>query len=543
MIKYIDCETDLRHEQQWCWAVATDDEAVELDHDSEGNFPMLDGLEHHTLAAHNAIGFESHRLGDIGIPTTVDNYVDTLVLSRLYHPSYPGGHSLAAWGERLGFKKGDFPVEQFDFGYTPEMGKYCMQDVEVLRKLHKYLIAKLDKAKFSEYSRELEHKAAWVTDRMCRRGFPLDVPLVEKTLVEHSQAMMATTRELQDLYPPIIEERISEKTGKVLAPKVTEFNVGSRQQIGERLAAEGVKFTEFTPTGRPKIDETTLGEIDHPAAQKISEYLTMVKMNGMMESWLKHVDDDGRIRGRVNPCGAVTGRMTHSNPNMGQIPRKNLLYRRMFTASEGKVLVGCDASGLELRVLAHYMDDPEYTDLILTGDIHSYNQEKAGLQTRDQAKTFIYAFLYGAGADKIGQIVGGGKKEGAQLKADFLAGVPKLDQLIKKVHRIAEGGTVPGLDGRRVRVREVYASLNTLFQSAGAILMKQAMIQIPEITEYELLMHVHDEFQGEVDDDDDTIHRVGNALVDSIRTAGEFFQLRCPLDGEYKYGRTWADTH
>lgn len=537
--KYADLETDLQHRMIWCisWAVDQEEPTLYAEDNYYAGMAAFDAL-HGIPVAHNAV-FEAARFNDEGFPTAT--WEDTLVLSRLWNPSLEGGHSLEAWGRRLGFEKQEFETARFDEGYCEEMGDYCKQDVRVLQKLHPHLKQTLARDGFKGECIQLEHEVAVITSAMCRRGFPFNIEGAEAISLHHMQRMAEITRELQERYPPIIEKRYSEKTGKRLKDNVIDFNVGSRQQIGRRLAADGVKFTEFTPTGRPKIDENTLAALDHPAAHLISEYMTLLKMGGMVDSWLKHVDDDGRIRGYVNPCGTVTGRMTHSNPNLGQIPiRGGKQYRELFTAPAEQVLVGADASGLELRMLAHYMQDDEYTHHLLEGDIHAYNQKMAGLETRDQAKTFIYAFLYGAGNAKIGSIVGGTAKDGAALRAQFLAGVPKLRDLQAKVGRIAQGGSVPGLDGRRVRIRSDHAALNSLLQSAGAIVMKKAMTLIDD-SKFALLMHVHDEFQGGAYEQD--AEEVGTMLVDCIVRAGQLLGVRCPLDGEWKYGATWADTH
>jgi len=230
---------------------------------------------------------------------------------------------------------------------------------------------------------------------------------------------------------------------------------------------------------------------------------------------------------------------------MAQIPSDSL-YRQCFVVPEGYKLVGIDASGLELRMLAHYMNDAEYTDLILNGDIHTYNQQAAGLDTRPQAKTFIYAFLYGAGDAKIGSIVGGSSRKGAQLKERFLDSLPALSKLINKVARQGISGSLPGLDGRRVLIRSEHAALNTLLQSAGAIIMKQALVIATQklVTygyPYKLVAQVHDEFQVEVPEE--YAQQVGAVFRNAIREAGRQLNLRCPLDGEFKVGNNWAETH
>jgi DNA polymerase-1 len=213
---------------------------------------------------------------------------------------------------------------------------------------------------------------------------------------------------------------------------------------------------------------------------------------------------------------------------------------------EGYKLVGIDASGLELRMLAHYMRDENYTNEILSGDIHTANMKAAGLDSRPQAKTFIYAFLYGAGAAKIGQIVGGGYKEGEKLINSFLRNTPALDSLKKRVAKFASSGTLPSLDGRRLRVRSEHAALNTLLQGAGAVVMKQALVLLADrLSTYniphKLVANVHDEFQIEVPEF--FANNVGKAAVSAIREAGDVLELRCPLDGEYNVGNNWAETH
>ena len=283
----------------------------------------------------------------------------------------------------------------------------------------------------------------------------------------------------------------------------------------------------------------------------------------MVKSWVEAIDDDtGRIHGSVNPCGAVTGRMTHSKPNCAQVPATrfdkdgNILWgfkggygadcRDLWIVPDGYSLVGCDASGLELRMLAHYMDDHKYTEEVVSGDIHTANQKLAGLYTRDQAKTFIYAFLYGAGDVKIGQVVGGGAKRGRELKKNFLDNTPALKKLREKVLKSIKKGWVLGLDGRKLHIRSEHSALNTLLQSAGAVIMKKALVLLDTYAtqykiDYKFVLNVHDEFQCEVREDQADFF--GGLAVGSIVQAGEAFNLNCPLDGQYKVGRTWQQTH
>jgi len=338
--------------------------------------------------------------------------------------------------------------------------------------------------------------------------------------------------------------------------KEVRFNPSSRQQIAEKLIGLGWKPTKKTEKGSVIVDEGTLQGLKFPEAQMIAEYFMLQKRIGQIESWLEVVGKDGRVHGRVITNGAVTGRMTHMKPNMAQIPNSGSPYgpecRQCWTVEEGNVLVGCDASGLELRMLAHYMKDENYVKTVTEGsskdgtDVHTVNQKAANLQTRDQAKTFIYAFLYGAGPAKIGSIVGGSSKDGQKLIDSFLEGTPALKRLRNKVSLYASEGYVPGLDGRKIWVRSEHAALNSLLQGAGAIVMKKALVlldlRIKELgVNAKFVANVHDEWQIECSEVYADI--VGKVAVQSIRDAGIAYNLRCPLDGEYKVGRNWRETH
>ena len=361
--------------------------------------------------------------------------------------------------------------------------------------------------------------------------------------------MSGIEAKLQTVFPPIPEEqRYHKATGKPLSLKYQHFNVGSRQQIAERLEQKGAVWKEKTPSGKPKVDESTLKKNLHiPEAKMVLEFLLLQKRYAQVISWNKAVEG-GRIHGRIKHIGAVTGRMAHSSPNLAQVPAVTAQYgtecRSLFCVPSNRVLVGADASGLELRMLAHYMDDADYTKEILEGDIHTANQKAAGLDTRPQAKTFIYAFLYGAGNAKIGAIVGGTAKHGGELKDKFLENTPALANLRERITAQGEEGFLDGLDGRRLRVRSAHAALNTLLQGAGAVVMKQAVIHLYDLldrVDFKLVAQVHDEWQIECRPED--AEYVGKSAVQAIIQAGETFNLNCPLDGEYRVGSNWAETH
>jgi len=539
----LDIETNLAHDTIWMAGVfcPTTGQATAC-YSLDELYNRLSGVD--VVIGHNLIGFDLEVLRNVWGFDWNRGVVDTLVLGRLLSPSIDGGHSLRAWAERAGGELKD-SFTDFDAGLTEEMVEYCLQDCRANWDVYQYMLDFKEELGFSDESVELEHLVAKYTKVQEVNGFAFDFPTAAMLHTNHKERMDEIESELQKVFPPIVEERYSEKTGKRLKDKVTVFNPGSRQQVAERLEGKGAVWKKWTETGKAKVDETTLAELGIPEADLVLEYLTLGKRLGMLRSWLDAVREDGRIHGRVNTCGAVTGRMTHSAPNMAQIP-SDAVYRQCFIVEPGNKLVGIDASGLELRMLAHYMDDSEYTDLILHGDIHTHNQEAAGLPTRDNAKTFIYAFLYGAGDGKIGSIVGGGAAQGAKLKSKFLQSLPALNRLLSRVGVAAKRGHVRGLDGRRVHVRSEHAALNTLLQSAGAIVMKKALvIATQQLAEYgypyKLVAQVHDEFQVEVPEA--YAERVGVVFRNAIRKAGRELQLRCPLDGEYGIGSSWADTH
>jgi DNA polymerase I-like protein with 3'-5' exonuclease and polymerase domains len=504
----VDIETNLAHDTIWMAGVYLPErnEAVSCT-TSSALRDALRGVD--TIIGHNLLAFDLPVLERVWGWAWEGKVHDTLVMGRLLNPPAEGGHSLKAWALRAGKElKQDFDVTDFDKGLTDDMIRYCLQDCRANWDVYEHIVAELDRQDFSQQCRDLEHAVAEATVQQIANGFAFDFPTACNLYCEHEQRM----REIEE----------------------------------ERLAQKGAVWRDTTPSGKPKVDETTLKQNEHvPEAVLVLEYLTLQKRYGMLKSWLDAVQDSGRIHGRVNTCGAVTGRMTHSSPNMAQIPSDSL-YRQCFVAPEGSKLVGIDASGLELRMLAHYMDDAKYTDLILNGDIHTYNQQAAGLDTRPQAKTFIYAFLYGAGDAKIGSIVGGSSRKGAQLKQRFLDSLPALSRLINKVARQGISGSLPGLDGRRVLIRSEHAALNTLLQSAGAIVMKQALVIATQKLKrygypYKLVAQVHDEFQVEVPEE--YAQQVGAVFRNAIREAGRKLKLRCPLDGEYKIGNNWSETH
>lgn len=502
------------------------------------------------IIGHNIIGFDApvlRKVWNIGIKKS--KAVDTLILSRLLNPQLDGGHSLKAWGNRLSNNKIEFNFEDFDNGITEEMRMYCIQDVKLTRDLYTHLMEQFGEWRDASQSILLEHDIAVLCRQQETNGFKLDIPAAVSLRNELTDKMDYIEANVQSVFPPIVEERWSEKTGKQLKDKVTVFNLASRKQIADRLMSLGWKPSKHTEKGQPIVDETTLENIKIPEAQMIAEYLMMQKRVGLIDSWLKFVQPDDRVHGAVITNGAVTGRMTHHSPNMGQIPSVSKPYgdrcRQLWTVDDGNVLVGTDLSGIELRCLAHYMNDKAWTEELLNGDIHQKNADAAGI-TRPQAKTLIYATLYGAGPSKIGSIVGGGAREGQEVLSRFYANTPALSRLMEKVKKVASQGYVPGLDGRRIIIRSEHAALNSLLQGCGAIIAKQWCIEAHKtFKRFRLpvrqVAFVHDEIQ--IETEEKYGEDVAAIMVQSAAKAGTTLGFRCPVDAESKIGKNWFDTH
>ncbi len=572
----LDIETNTEHDKIWMCVTREIGGDVQVWKEASGLQKYLDSCD--LIIMHNGICFDAPVLKKNWNITMKQNQMcDTLVLSRLLSPSLEGGHSLDAWGQRLGFPKMDYKAAWIDEVTFEDNGnpnsfrkfvqykegdwfnkpimklfeKYCIQDTLVTEKLYQHLTAELTRNKFDERSIKLEHNVQAVIATQETNGFKLNERGAVTLLATLQNKLAILEAGLQDIFPTKTTPRVSEKTGKPLKPLVEVFNPGSRKQIGERLIEKGWKPEKFTENGQPIVDEGTLEGLDFPEAKAIAEFLLLQKRIAQIKSWLDVIQPDGRVHGKVITNGAVTGRMTHHSPNMAQVPSCGSPYgedcRDLWIVEKGYKLVGIDASGLELRMLAHYMKDDAYIYEVTQGDIHTANQKAAGLETRAQAKTFIYAFLYGAGAAKIGKVVGAGAKEGQRLIDSFLENTPKLRTLREDVARICKSsGSLPGLDGRRLHVRSDHAALNTLLQGAGAIVMKQALVILDERLsklgiDYKFVANVHDEWQIEVEET--YADMVGKLGVQAIEQAGRVLEMRCPLTGEYRVGNSWKETH
>jgi DNA polymerase I-like protein with 3'-5' exonuclease and polymerase domains len=516
------------------------------------------------IIGHNIIKFDIPVLEKLYSATFKGKIFDTLVGTRLIFSDikdkdfsikdFPkdciGKHSLKAWGNRIGEYKEQIETDWQTF--TPEMLEYCKQDTEVTYKLYKVI----EEKGYSPEAMDLEHEVASLIFKQEEHGFTFDTEKAQALSVKLKARLAELSEELQGVFKPIVTERWSTKTGKKLKDSVTIFNPSSRHHVAQRLKEKyGWDAQEFTADGKAKLDDSILSKLPYPEAKILCEHFLLNKRiaqiaNGS-QAWLKH-ERNGKIHGTCNTNSCVTSRASHSYPNLGQVPSTSAPFgkecRELFTVPKGKRLVGVDVSSLEVMMLCHYMskfDNGAYTKVALEGDIHTETQKLAGLDSRDLAKRFYYCFLYGGSVKKIAEVINKPFKEAGKIKKRFLNNLPALHKLIEGVQSAAERGYLTGLDKRQIKVRNSYSALNTLLQSAGAILCKRWLVEFnKEIQKYknaQQVVWVHDEIQVECEEKD--ADEIGRIAVECIKRAGEHFNLRVPLTGEYKISTNWSGTH
>jgi len=539
-----------------------------------------------------------------------------------------GGHSVAAWGYRLKLRKGDFK-DKWDH-WSPRMHEYMIQDGKVQWKITTHLLDQIQKRKISDQAIEVEHKFAELMFLQQEYGVRFDVERAQELYATLSARRAELANELRRIFKPwlgrdgqavepkkprryFIEhplgqtERVHSKHGlqrgywnhvegthqKI---KMVEFNPASHDHIAQRLIyIHGWKPSEFTKKGKPQVTAEIMGKLIYPEAPTLALYLMINKRIGALaegdQAWLKVVTPEGRIHGTVISIGAPTHRCSHHHPNITQVPKvrekkingKKVILkgeaggygfecRDLFVVDKEKhiqmMLVGADASGLELRMMGHYMakfDGGSFAKELLEGDPHDKNAAILGelAPNRDAAKTETYAVIYGGGDAKLGRtafeyslklgipLKGSLISLGKRVRAGLMKGMPGLEKLIKAVQaRAKRRGYLVAIDRRQVPVRSPHAALNFLFQSAGAIVMKYALVRFAAEmekrgyqhgVEWRLAINAHDEIQANVKSE--IAKETGELAVASIKWAGEHLRLRIPLDGEYKIGHSWAATH
>lgn len=527
------------------------------------------------IIGHNIIKYDLPVLRKLYGFYTEAKVFDTLVAARLLHPDIRdedfkrkdlpndviGRHSLKAWGHRIGNYKAQLDTDWKEF--NKDMLEYCIQDVEVTANLYHIL----NKKGFSKEAMQLEHDVATLINKQERHGFTFNKEGAEELYSTLNEKRLEIIEKLKEVFPPIIERipfipkvnnaaRGYVKGQTFYKEKTTEFNPSSRHHIADRLIDKyDWKPEEYTADGKPKLDELVLSKLPYPEAKLLGKHFLLDKRIGQIatgnQAWLKN-ETNGKIHGTCNTNSTVTGRASHSHPNLGQVPSVTVPFgkecRSLFTVPACKKLVGIDISGLEVRMLAHYLakyDNGKYADVVLNGDIHTETQKLAGLESRDVAKRFYYCFLYGGGVKKIALVTGKKIPEASRIKKRFLNNLPALNKLIEGVQAASERGYLVGLDKRHIKVRSAHSALNTLLQSSGAIVCKQWLVEFEKavrgMPDVQQVVWVHDEIQVECDEGD--AETVGKAAVECIEKAGRHFNLRIPLTGEYKIGNNWSETH
>lgn len=551
---------------------------------------------------HNGLGYDAPTLNRIlGTSLAIGDIIDTMMLSMLYSPSLDGGHSLGAWGTRLRFPKGEFD----DFSrLSTQMVEYCLQDARLCRRVYVELVRRMLRAGFTEQGIELEHRAWQLIDKQKKNGFAFNIEAAHALYAKLRSLETDIERQVHEIWPPVLQvvgtyKRPYKQDGNPSANflrhreqyervEVREdgleydcydrvaFNIGSPPQRIEKLVELGWEAlpNERTPTGLPK--PTSKGKLvpslvkfveenEHPGPRLIAKWMDINARANMINTWIEAYNEStGCIHGSL--WLANTLRYRHSNPNTANIPAVRLdkedhpllgeagafTYeaRDLWTCrnSEDRRLVGTDAKGIQLRVLAHYLNNPEFSEAVLNGDPHSYNQQIGGFETRAVAKTFIYAFLLGAGDEKVGQIIGGSPREGKSVKARFIGNFPGLQELLERLgQQVERRGRIILCDGTPIIVTQPHTRLGYLLQGDESRIMKRAAI----LTDREVRRRgldvlkvgdIHDEWQNDV-----YLPHVDEFVNDvcpsSFRSAGVSFAYRVPIDCDSKVGLTWAQTH
>lgn len=564
----------------------------------------------YTLVGHNIVEYDVPILRRYGLKVPDTQLYDTLLVSRAAYPGNTlynldrrfllknkelegqlkaGAHSLKAWGIRLGEFKGDYDGGWESF--NEDMLTYCVQDVAVSC----LLVEKL-RSRIPDSAALLETQVGAVCRAMRLNGIGFDIKAAAELAAKLTARREELTKILCDKFQPWYEK------GKLKTPKRsaqsrsvapgtpgyrnvaegceyyevvrTVFNPASTDHIANRLqAVYGWKPKEYTEGGKPQVTAEVLHDLPYPEAKLLAEYQEIKKILGYIAegegAWLK-LEKHGRIHGKINPTGTVSGRASHNRPNTGNVPTRSELghaCRTLFTAGPNKVLVGADASGLQLRCLAHYFakwDGGAFARQCEDGDIHEYMRRGTGLYTRDFQKTWTYAMLFGAGVGKLGQTAildhrralekgltteplpkqSASRALGQKTIDNLGLAIPAFPALKKDLEAAAEEGRLRTLDGRWIPIGSAHTAIAMLLQGAEAVIMKQAMvIAAPQIRTLgaEFCLWVHDEFQVECDAS--VADAVGTLLVESIKAAGLVLGLRVRLDGAYKIGTNWSETH
>lgn len=586
------------------------------------------------VAGHNVLGFDLGLLARLyGIVVDVP-VLDTLVLSRLLNYNIKGGHSLEAWGTRLGIAKVGVEIDDWS-EYTPLMEARCVSDTDINQRLlyryeriwsnpewqaslaSEHFVARICKVMhdtgfpFNEeeayhYRATLQQRIA-VLDETFDKDFPPKTKLVGQYTPKltkfgtfnRSNLRWCSDRELQSL-----------DGGPFCRFEYVPFNPGSPRQIVERLNEAGWKPTDKTDghadaikakprakKGSPeyaawearladfqkwgwKVNDENLATLPESApasAFKLAERITLASRLSDLDEWIAACSStegqEPAIHGHFQSIGAWTQRLSHQKPNTANIPQAkpsakdtpfqkeiqtlNGKMRGLFRARKGYRLIGTDADGIQMRIFAHLCGDEKLIDSLVRGrkedgtDIHSLNRQLLGsvCGSRDVAKTFIYAFLLGAGTGKVAEILGCSFGEAKIAVDQFITGLPGLKRLKQtRIPSEAAAGYFIGLDGRKVVCDSAHLMLAGHLQNGEKVIMAKALerwysqLRADGIAFF-LHNWVHDEWQTGVPDDDEICQHVQKVQCDALLWAGEQLGMSLPTPGSSDWGYTWQETH
>ena len=522
--------------------------------------------------------------------------VDTMIISQLNNFRREGKHSLANFGKILKDAKGESPA--FDH-YSEAMKIYGIQDINLTAKVYKYLVNEAqtliaNRPNFKN-ALQTEHAIAEICARQVITKWNFDTPKAKKFYEQLTAEMKVIEDEINPTLKPrkvlidkepkkakyLQDGRLSAVSARMLSEflgteikqtdtdkwkpnklfqrfKMVEADLGNMDQVRGMLLDNGWEPSMYTPGGEPKITEDTLKTIKGDIGQKVLKYYQLRSRHSVIRGWIELAElNNDRVYVESFGIGTPTFRQRHSK--VVNVPNSNAFFgkemRSLFIADEGKVMVGCDSSGNQIRALAHYLNSKEVTDHILNGDIHQRTADAVGV-SRPMAKGLLYMTIFGAGFAKIGKMVTGVEDvdKGKQVKDKLYSALPGLKELIEKLNRFfyttknKDGlGFIPGLDGRRIFAESSFKCLNYLLQTFEAITVKTAVVNAfkmfkDENIEVDILGLIHDEVQ--VQTKTENVKRVKEILEYSF---GDYItkklELNIQMNGDAKQGLSWLETH
>jgi len=548
--------------------------------------------EAETIVFHNAMGYDLPALKKVyGWEHKGVQHCTKVMSQVLNYRRFGFGHSLKLWGEFFKDNKGDYTGGWEEF--NEDMFEYMKQDVRLGAKVYVYLLNELKTYVKNSGSKKilLALRSEMELDRImvdqCQGGWLFDKPAAEALLLKIDDKMLDIEKLINPLLPARVKKVDAEpkkakftKVGKPLAwmrnwfqlddsvtvdtcPVWGEFNriefitgdIGNTDTVKRLLYTLGWKPDEWNwkkingdfVKGSPKLTDSSLEGLGD-VGKALSEYYTLRSRQSIIKGWFPHIDDAGRLHGDVFNIGTPTFRQTHKI--IANLPSGKAVLgpemRGLFIAKPGYKLVSADSAGCQLRLLAHFMRDEDYTREVLEGDIHQKNADILG-SSRNAAKPFIFAYLYGAGGKKLGSILGVSDREGNKLKKKFTNAFPKLKLLIERVTAISESqGFIPGLDERPIHVDSSHKALNYLIQGAEAVVMKATVMMIDKRLkeagiDFSHLLFYHDEWNGEVREDQ--AEQAREIIMECFVEAPKQYGIPIMECGDCNIGATYYSVH